>query len=132
MRSSDPLLLKNNRMSSREIPTLFITLLKFIAKQPGICLTPAAVRKSAEAIRKRYGDYRKLKFFAILKFKNYSEDSELDVCQLVVKYVAESGRYTDEAIPPFFFANRKVLSLRNTKISGDVSFHMQLIMTSKL
>lgn len=49
----------------------------------------------------------------------YSEkDGEIDICQLVVNYVAEAGRFTDEAIPPSFFANRKKLSLKNSKITG--------------
>lgn len=88
-------------MSIREIPPLSELILKSIAKTPIKCMT----EKACET------------FLTALEKKNVFEDR--DIVQIVLSYIIEAGRMTDEAAPPFIFRNRKLINIANSKLSGN-------------
>ena len=97
----------SNSSIQREIPTLFITILKTIAKQPSRYLTESTVENSI--LR------RKTEIQSIIQ-----REKGVNICQLIVDYVTEAGRFTDDAIPvSLFSANSETIIIKNSKISGE-------------
>ena len=85
----------------REIPTMHVTVLKEIAKAPTKYVSEARLKKA----------------FAIGPRKQLAE--QFDLAQVLVDYITEAGRLTDDVLPPSLFkAGRTTLSLKNSKISG--------------
>ncbi|RYH12547.1 hypothetical protein EON65_37990 [archaeon] len=83
---------------NREVPELKILVLKLIANQPLKCVTEAGCHKLLDAIAR--GCF-----------------ADQDIVQTIVKYITETGRMNDDAVPPFLFNQRSSISLRNSKIS---------------
>lgn len=85
----------------REIPTLHITILKEIAKQPTKYVSEQFLKKA----------------FAVGPRKQMGE--QFDMAQVLIDYITDAGRFTDDVLPPSLFtAGRKALCLKNSKISG--------------
>jgi hypothetical protein len=85
----------------REIPTLHITILKEIAKQPTKYVSEPFLKKA----------------YAIGPRKQMAE--QFDMAQTLVDYITDAGRLTDDVLPPSLFnAGRTALCLKNSKISG--------------
>jgi hypothetical protein len=85
----------------REIPTLHITILKEIAKQPTKYVSEPFLKKA----------------FAVGPRKQMAE--QFDMAQVLIDYITDAGRFTDDVLPPSLFtAGRKALCLKNSKISG--------------
>lgn len=86
---------------NREVASLYITILKLIAKKPAEYLTEDRVEK-------------------VRKNRCFDEDSTEtpDFCQVLVNYITDAGRYTDDAIPVNFFTGRRSIVFKNSKISG--------------
>jgi hypothetical protein len=82
---------------NREVPSLFTTILKTISKQPAKFLTTRNIQKSG-----------------ILAF----DKNNVNVIQLLVDFITEAGRFTDEAISCNLFQHQNVLCFKNAKISG--------------
>lgn len=84
----------------REIPTLHITVLKEIAKKPTNFI-------SEKNLEKAYLIYPK------------DRENSFDLAQVLVDYITEAGRLTDDVLPPSLFkSGRTELCLKNSKISG--------------
>jgi hypothetical protein len=85
----------------REIPTLQVLVLKEIAKQPTKHVSEAYLKKAY-----------------LIKPKEQLQES-FDLAQVLVDYITEAGRLTDDVLPPSLFKlGRTKLSLKNSKISG--------------
>lgn len=85
----------------REIPTLHITILKEIAKQPTKYVSEPFLKKA----------------FLVGPRKQMAE--QFDMAQVLIDYITDAGRFTDDVLPPSLFtAGRKALCLKNSKISG--------------
>lgn len=85
---------------SKEIPKLSTLVLKEIAKAPSKYLSTESYQRA-------------------LKIASGSKDKESDVTQVLINYVTDAGRYTDDIIPiSFFDKNRKGVCLKNTKVSA--------------
>lgn len=78
----------------RDIPSLSVTILKEIAKTPAKYVYDDQFKKSQRIPCKGF-----------------------DFTQVVVDYVIEAGRMTDDSLPLSIFANRTSLSLKNSKIT---------------
>ena len=84
----------------RDIPSLSVTVLKEIAKIPAKCVTEAALKR------------------ALLVGPKENVES-YDLAQMLVDYVTEAGRFTDDVLPPALFkTGRTSLRLKNSKIGG--------------
>ena len=84
----------------RDIPSLSVTVLKEIAKIPAKCVTEPALQR------------------ALLVGPKETVES-YDLAQMLVDYVTEAGRFTDDVLPPVLFkAGRTSLRLKNSKIGG--------------
>jgi hypothetical protein len=82
----------------REIPPLSITCLKSISKAPGSCINEKM--------------YREI-------LTRYSIQLVDRVTQDLINHITEGGRMADHIIPILAFnSNRKILSLKNSKITG--------------
>ena len=89
----------------RDIPTLYITLLKTIAKQPSLYLNEPTVER---ALLKNH-----LLIESIAKQQN-----GLNISQEIIDYVTDAGRFTDDAIPVNLFSNSEMIIVKNSKITG--------------
>lgn len=89
----------------REIPTLYITMLKMIAKQPSRYLSESSVEKAL------------LKQHNLLKTIAERENG-LYINQSIIDYITEAGRFTDDAIPVTLFSNSETIIVKNSKITG--------------
>jgi hypothetical protein len=86
---------------NRDIPSLYETILKLIARYPSKCLTTAACERLLKAIAKgKFGD--------------------TDMVQVIFNQVIEAGRMTDEAMPVIVFEGRQSIVIPNSKISGNL------------
>jgi hypothetical protein len=82
-----------------QVPSLSVLILKEIAKNPA----------------KFLANYSNGFEFALEAFPNVS----FDVTQLIIDYVTEAGRMSDETVPiSFFLSSRRTLSLQNSKVSS--------------
>lgn len=89
------------RKMLREIPTLHITVLKEIAKQPTKYVSEPFLKKALAIGPKQ------------------QMATQFDIAQVLVDYITDAGRLTDDVLPPSLFkAGRKSLCLKNSKISG--------------
>lgn len=87
---------------SKEIPKLSTLVLKEIAKAPTKYLSVESYERA-------------LKIMSNLK----SNAMSFDVTQILINYVTDAGRYTDDIIPVTFFdSNRTEICLKNTKVSS--------------
>ncbi len=86
---------------SREIQPLFITVLKNIAKQPLKHITEATVERAFSKTN-----------IALIETLN------VDIVQVIVDYVSEAGRLTDDVVPAHLFTGKSDISFKNSKISG--------------
>jgi hypothetical protein len=85
----------------REIPPLQLLTLKSIAKTPN---------------KRTINEGTVARALAIIPPQNRKE---FDVAQILVDYITDAGRLTDDVCPPSLFnPNRTTLSLTNTKISS--------------
>jgi hypothetical protein len=84
----------------RDVPSLYDTILKVIARYPTKSLTKASCEKLMKAIENNY----------------FGED--VDILQIILNQVIDAGRMTDDAVPTLVYKNRRELSLSNSKISG--------------
>ena len=85
---------------SKEIPKLSTLVLKEIAKAPSKYLSTESFERANKIISK-------------------SKDQDFDITQILINYVTDAGRYTDDVIPTTFFnGSRKELCLKNTKVSS--------------
>jgi hypothetical protein len=84
----------------REIPPLSTHVLKLIAKQPTKHVSEEAISRALKIIPK-------------------DRLQEFDLAQVLVDYITEAGRFTDDVLPlSLFEQGRTTLSLKNSKISG--------------
>jgi hypothetical protein len=83
---------------AREVPTLWVTLLKFIAKQPALCIDEPRIERALRICR---------------------DNDRGKLTQALVDYITEAGRLTDGVIPISLFDSSSVsLDLKNSKLSG--------------
>ena len=93
-------LLIEKYMMSKEIPKLSTLVLKEIAKAPAKYLSTESYERANKII-------------------SNSKDKGFDITQVLINYVTDAGRYTDDIIPTTFFnGSRKELCLKNTKVSS--------------
>ena len=97
--------IKNIKMN-RDLPTLHMTCLKTIAKQPARYLNETRVKKVREAHLRFNGKER------------IFQKGLFDVCDTLVKYITDAGRFTDDAIPTNLFEGRVALFVKNSKVSS--------------
>lgn len=89
---------QSNKMSIREVPTLLLTCLRCIGKQPGAHLTDQA---SARA------------------FRNASRETRSHITRIVVDQVTDAGRYVDDAVPVSLFDTESLsIDIKNAKVSA--------------
>jgi hypothetical protein len=86
---------------SREIQPLFITVLKNVAKQPLKHITESTVARA----------FSKDNITLIAKLN-------VDIVQVLVDYISEAGRLTDDVVPAHLFTGKSDVSFKNSKISG--------------
>lgn len=86
---------------SRDIQSLFISILKNISRQPALHLSEGALKRAFSK--------RMLPLIGKLN---------VDIVQLLADYIAEAGRLTDDIIPPHLFGGKTEVCLKNSKISG--------------
>jgi hypothetical protein len=84
---------------NRDVPTLYDTLLKLLARYPGKCMTKASCEKLMKAIENDC-------------FGN------IDIVQIILNQIIDAGRMTDDAVPTLIYQDRRDLSFSNSKISG--------------
>ncbi len=95
---------------SREIQPLFVTVLKEIAKQPFKCVTETSFKKAFSA-------------------NNRLTVEKLNITQLLVDYITDAGRFTDDVLPHQLFKDSEKVILKNTKISGEKN-HVFLVLVA--
>jgi hypothetical protein len=92
--------MQSSSVAARDIPSLTVTILKEIAKFPTKCISEARLHRALAGVPAAH-------------LESY------DVAQVLVDYITEAGRFTDDVLPPWLFkAGRTTLRLRNTKVSG--------------
>lgn len=88
-----------NAIIAREIPCLQTTILRAVAKDPPRymkCVDSSKLSAQLDAVQNCRG---------------------IDFIELLVNQITETGRFTDDAMPPALFLGRKVLVFRNSKVS---------------
>lgn len=85
-------------MSIREVPTLILTCLRCISKQPAAHLTEEAITRALSSA---------------------SEQTRSVISTIVVNHVTDAGRYVDDAIPVSLFDTRSLtIDIKNSKVSA--------------
>lgn len=79
-----------------------MTVLKNIAKQPAKYVTDATVKRA----------------FYSNRYQRLIESSKTDIVQVLVDYITEAGRFTDDILPSSLFQGKRSVCLKNSKISG--------------
>ena len=85
-------------MSIREVPTLLLTCLRCIGKQPGAHLTEQTVARA---------------------FRNTPRETRAHITRIVVDQVTDAGRYVDDAVPVGLFDTESAsIDIKNSKVSA--------------
>jgi hypothetical protein len=87
---------------NREVPTLYSTVLKTIAKKPALYLTE-----------------KRIKWVLEKRSESERNGGGLGVSDDLVSYITNAGRFTDDAIPVCLLNGKKNIVLANSKVSGQ-------------